>query len=174
MGRPSVAAPGQPSAAGEPGPAPMSAWSPFRHRMFAAMWGGQFVSNIGGWMQTVAAQWLMLSLTTSATYVALVQTAAGLPVVLFAIMAGTIGDLVDRRHFLLVTQTRCPGGAAAGDLARLGEPEPGPGGGPGDRRPAAGRHERRHGVPDQRGHVWRGDLGDLGLALHPGSGCAAP
>ena len=56
-------------------------------------------------MQTVAAQWLMLTLTGSAAYVALVQTAAGLPVVLFAIVAGTVGDLVDRRRFLLATQT---------------------------------------------------------------------
>ena len=60
------------------------------------MWSAQFVSNIGSWMQTVAAQWLMLTLTGSAAYVALVQTAAGLPVVLFAIVAGTVGDLVDR------------------------------------------------------------------------------
>ena len=52
------------------------------------MWSAQFVSNIGSWMQTVAAQWLMLTLTGSAAYVALVQTAAGLPVVLFAIVAG--------------------------------------------------------------------------------------
>ena len=81
-----------------------SAWSPFRHRLFAAMWGAQFVSNTGSWMQTVAAQWLMLTLTSSATYVALVQTAAGLPVVLFAVLAGTVGDLVDRRRFLLITQ----------------------------------------------------------------------
>ncbi|MGC1565165.1 MAG: MFS transporter [Trebonia sp.] len=84
---------------------PASAWSPFRHRMFAAMWSAQFVSNVGSWMQTVAAQWLMLTLTGSAAYVALVQTAAGLPVVLFAIVAGTVGDLVDRRRFLLATQT---------------------------------------------------------------------
>ena len=84
---------------------PPSAWSPFRHRMFAAMWSAQFVSNIGSWMQTVAAQWLMLTLTGSAAYVALVQTAAGLPVVLFAIVAGTVGDLADRRRFLLTTQT---------------------------------------------------------------------
>ncbi|HTU05485.1 MAG TPA: MFS transporter, partial [Trebonia sp.] len=70
----------------------VSAWAPFRHRLFAAMWGGQFISNVGGWMQTVAAQWLMLSLTGSAAYVALVQTASGLPVVLFAIIAGTVGD----------------------------------------------------------------------------------
>src|SRR5580692_1249071 len=87
-----------------PSVAPGSAWAPFRHRSFAAMWSAQFVSNIGSWMQTVAAQWLMLTLTSSATYVALVQTAAGLPVVLFAVLAGTIGDLVDRRRFLLITQ----------------------------------------------------------------------
>ena len=59
-------------------------------RSFAAMWSAQFVSNIGSWMQTVAAQWLMLTLTSSATYVALVQTAASLPVVLFAVLAGAM------------------------------------------------------------------------------------
>jgi MFS family permease len=85
------------------------------------MWSAQFVSNIGSWMQTVAAQWLMLTLTTSATYVALVQTAAGLPVLLFAIAAGTIGDLVDRRRFLLVTQTfMLVAAAALGVLAIAG------------------------------------------------------
>ena len=79
------------------------------------------MSNIGSWMQTVAAQWLMLTLTGSATYVALVQTAAGLPVVLFAIVAGTIGDLVDRRRFLLVTETfMLVAAAALGALAIAG------------------------------------------------------
>jgi MFS family permease len=68
------------------------------------MWGAQFVSNIGSWMQTVAAQWVMITLTGSAVYVTLVQTAASLPIVLFAVLAGTIGDLVDRRKFLLITQ----------------------------------------------------------------------
>jgi MFS family permease len=81
-----------------------SAWAPFHSCSFTAMWSAQFVSNVGGWMQTVAAQWLMISLTTSATYVALVQTAASLPVVLFSVLAGALGDLVDRRRFLLVTQ----------------------------------------------------------------------
>jgi MFS family permease len=65
----------------------------------------QFVSNVGGWMQTVGAQELMLSLTTSATMVALIQTAAGLPVVLLALPAGAIGDLVDRRRLLLASQS---------------------------------------------------------------------
>ena len=111
--------PGAVAAGGDPAVA--SAWAPFRHRLFAAMWTAQFVSNIGSWMQTVAAQWLMLTLTTSATYVALVQTAAGLPVVLFAVVAGTIGDLVDRRRFLLVTQVfMLVAAAALGALAIAG------------------------------------------------------
>ncbi len=76
-----------------------SAWAPFRHRMFAAMSAAAFISNVGSWMQTVGAQWLMLTLTGSATYVALVQSAASVPIFLFAVLAGTIGDLVDRRRF---------------------------------------------------------------------------
>jgi MFS family permease len=101
--------------------APGSAWAPFRHEAFAAMWGGQFVSNVGSWMQTVAAQWLMLALTGSAAYVAFIQTAASLPVVLFAVLAGAIGDLVNRRKFLIITQTLMLLAAAAlGFLAVAG------------------------------------------------------
>ncbi len=56
-------------------------------------------------MQTVGAQQLMLTLTTSVTLVALIQTAAGLPVVLLAVPAGAIGDLVDRRRLLIAAQS---------------------------------------------------------------------
>jgi MFS family permease len=98
-----------------------SAWAPFRHRDFAALWGAQFISNIGSWMQTVGAQWLMLSLTGSAAYVALIQTAASLPIVLFAVLAGAVGDLVDRRKFLLITQVLMLAAAVAlGALAIAG------------------------------------------------------
>jgi MFS family permease len=82
-----------------------SPWAPFRSRDFARMASAQFVSNIGSWMQTVGAQELMLTLTTSATLVALIQTAAGLPVVLFAVPAGAVGDLVDRRRLLIASQS---------------------------------------------------------------------
>jgi MFS family permease len=107
-----------PAGAGPAGTGPAaaaggSAWAPLRQRWFAAMWTSQFVSNIGSWMQTVGAQWLMLSLTGSAAYVALVQTASSLPVMLFAVAAGAIGDLVDRRRFLLVAQTLMLAAAAA-------------------------------------------------------------
>jgi MFS family permease len=83
------------------------------------MWSAQFVSNIGGWMQTVAAQWLMLTLTASATYVALVQTGASLPVVLLALLAGTVPDLVDRQRFLLIAKGLMLVAAAALGLLAL-------------------------------------------------------
>jgi predicted MFS family arabinose efflux permease len=82
-----------------------SAWAPFRSPDFARMASAQFLSNVGSWMQTVGAQELMLTLTTSATLVALIQTAAGMPVVLLAIPAGAIGDLVDRRRLLIASQS---------------------------------------------------------------------
>jgi MFS family permease len=82
-----------------------SAWGPFRSADFTRLASAQFLSNVGGWMQTVGAQELMLTLTTSATLVALIQTAAGLPVVLFAIPAGALGDLVDRRRLLIGSQS---------------------------------------------------------------------
>src|ERR1700757_2668788 len=93
---------------GQEGAAPVSdssAWGPFRSRDFTRMASAQFVSNVGGWMQTVGAQELMLTLTTSATLVALIQTAAGLPIVLLAIPAGALGDVVDRRRLLIGSQS---------------------------------------------------------------------
>ncbi len=94
-----------------------SPWAPFRSPDFARMASAQFVSNVGSWMQTVGAQELMLTLTTSATLVALIQTASGLPVVLLAVPAGAIGDLVDRRRLLIASQSFML--LAAGVLAGL-------------------------------------------------------
>jgi MFS family permease len=79
-------------------------WAPLRTIAFRWLWTAQFSSNVGSWMQTVAAQWLMVSLTTSGTLVGAVQTAASLPVFLLAIPAGVAGDLVDRRRLILVGQ----------------------------------------------------------------------
>ena len=55
-------------------------------------------------MQTVAAQWLMLSLTSSAFLIAAISAAGSLPVFLFAIPAGALGDLLDRKRLILATQ----------------------------------------------------------------------
>jgi MFS family permease len=85
--------------------APASAWAPLRHPVYRALWISQFVSNVGTWMQTVGAQWLMGSLGGNALEVALVQAAITLPVFLVALPAGAIGDIVDRRRLLIVSQS---------------------------------------------------------------------
>jgi Transmembrane secretion effector len=46
-------------------PSVPSGWAPLRTPAFRRLWTAQFVSNVGSWMQTVAAQWVMTSLTTS-------------------------------------------------------------------------------------------------------------
>jgi predicted MFS family arabinose efflux permease len=98
-----------------------AAWAPLRNRTFGAMWSAQFISNIGGWMQVVGAQWLMLSLTRSTTLIALISTAAAVPVLLFSIPAGVISDLVDRKRYLLLAQTSMLIAAAALGVLALAE-----------------------------------------------------
>lgn len=85
-------------------PAP-SAWAPLRIRVFRALWIAQFASNIGTWMQTVGAQWLMGTLSHDPLLVALIQTATSLPVFLVGFPAGALGDIFDRRRILLVSQS---------------------------------------------------------------------
>jgi MFS family permease len=56
-------------------------------------------------MQTVGAAWLMVSLNAGPMYVALTQTASALPFFVFALPAGALGDIVDRRKLILYTET---------------------------------------------------------------------
>ncbi|HYN20845.1 MAG TPA: MFS transporter, partial [Thermoanaerobaculia bacterium] len=84
--------------------APRSPWSPLRHRAFRALWMATIASNVGTWLQSVGAAWLMTSLTSSAIMVALVQAATSLPMFLFSLPAGALADVVDRRKLLLFTQ----------------------------------------------------------------------
>ncbi|MEA2459391.1 MAG: hypothetical protein QOC95_2363, partial [Thermoleophilaceae bacterium] len=90
--------------AGVPPERPVSPWAPLRIRLFRALIAAQFASNIGTWMQTVGAQWLMGDLTHDPLQVALIQTATSLPVFLFGFPAGALGDVFDRRRLLLVSQ----------------------------------------------------------------------
>jgi MFS family permease len=83
---------------------PPSAWAPLRNPLFRALWIAQLTSNLGTWMQTVGAQWLMGNLSHDPLKVALIQTATSLPVFLFGFPAGAVGDVFDRRRVLLVSQ----------------------------------------------------------------------
>ncbi|MTD44712.1 MFS transporter [Conexibacter sp. W3-3-2] len=79
--------------------------APLRHPVFRRLWGANVVSNLGFWMQQVAAGWLMTELTGSPALVALLATAAALPVFLLALPAGALADVVDRRRLIIATQT---------------------------------------------------------------------
>src|ERR1700720_4571117 len=82
-----------------------SAFSAFHHRAFSVLWTATVVSNIGGWMYSAAAAWLMTTLDPSPLIVALVQVATTLPIFLFALPAGAIADIVDKRRFLIIAET---------------------------------------------------------------------
>jgi MFS family permease len=69
------------------------------------MWIASVASNIGTWMHTVGASWLMTTMAASPLLVALVQTATTLPVFLLGLPAGVMADLIDRRKLLIFTQS---------------------------------------------------------------------
>src|SRR5215470_5325390 len=79
-----------------------SAWRPFRHPDFTVIWTASLAANIGTWMYTAASSWLMTSLSPDPLIVSLVQVAASLPIVLLAIPAGALADIIDRRRFLII------------------------------------------------------------------------
>src|SRR5580693_9010276 len=81
-----------------------SLWRPFHTPIFRNLLLASVVSDIGAFMQSVGAAWLMVSLKAGPLYVALTQTASALPFFLFALPAGALGDIVDRRRLILFTE----------------------------------------------------------------------
>jgi len=90
-----------------------SPWSALSIRAFRAVWLASLISNIGTWMQSAGAAWMMTSLTMSPVLVALMQTAGSLPFFLLALPGGALADIVDRRRVLIVTQAWMALAAAA-------------------------------------------------------------
>jgi MFS family permease len=97
--------------------APLSAWAPLRLPFFRNLWLASIISNVGSWMQDTAGTWLMTVLTKSALLIALMQTAASLPVLFLGFFAGATADIFDRRRLLIIWQSWML--AAVGILAAL-------------------------------------------------------
>ena len=83
-------------------PVVLSPWSPFRQTTFTVLWTATVIANIGTWMYNAASGWLMTSLNADPLMVSLVQVATSLPMFLFAVPAGALADIVDKRRFLIV------------------------------------------------------------------------
>src|SRR3989475_603016 len=75
------------------------------HRDFRFFWGGQLVSLIGTWMQSVAQSWLVLQLSGSPLKLGLIGTFQFAPVLMFSVVAGAIVDRLPKRRLILATQS---------------------------------------------------------------------
>jgi MFS family permease len=93
-----------PVADSKPASAPPSAWSPLAVPAFRTVWTATLVANIGAWMASVGTAWLMTTLDPSPIWVSLVGAATALPMFLFALPAGALADIVDRRKLLIIAQ----------------------------------------------------------------------
>ena len=81
-----------------------SPWIAFRHRAFTVVWMATVVANVGTWMYNAASGWLMTSLNPDPLTVSLIQVASSLPMFLFAVPAGALADIVDKRRFLVIAE----------------------------------------------------------------------
>src|ERR1700731_4304939 len=82
-----------------------AAWAPLEEPLFRSLWIAAVISYTGSWMQNVGAGWLMTQLTMSPFMGGPGTAAPTLPVFLVIRPAGALADLVDRRRFLLITQS---------------------------------------------------------------------
>lgn len=81
-----------------------SVWSPLKHSVYRSFWICAFLSNLGTWIQDVAASWVMTHLSTSPLVISLLSFSSSLPVLFLSIPAGYIADLGHRRKILLFAQ----------------------------------------------------------------------
>ncbi|MGC0376593.1 MFS transporter [Streptomyces sp. SAI-229] len=82
-----------------------SMFASLRVRNYRLFFLGQVVSNIGTWMQRIAQDWLVLSLTGSSAAVGITTALQFLPMLLFGLYGGVLVDRLRKRPTLLVTQT---------------------------------------------------------------------
>jgi MFS family permease len=75
-----------------------------RHRNYRIFMGGQLISLIGTWMQTVAESWLVYRLTGSAVLLGLAGFANRIPIFLLSPIGGAIADRYNRHRIVIATQ----------------------------------------------------------------------
>ncbi|MFE0818829.1 MFS transporter [Streptomyces sp. NPDC058807] len=86
-------------------PRKTSMFASLKVRNYRLFFTGQVVSNIGTWMQRIAQDWLVLSLTGSSAAVGITTALQFLPMLLFGLYGGVLVDRLPKRPTLLVTQS---------------------------------------------------------------------
>ena len=100
--RANAQAPSSPAVSGVPA---VSFWAPFAQPVFLVIWSATLLGNIATAMRELAAIWLMTSLSLSSAAVGVVKAASSLPVMLLALPAGALADMVNRRTLNLTINT---------------------------------------------------------------------
>ena len=78
---------------------------PLRNPAYAVLWSATVVTNVGWWMYTAAAAWLMTDLSVDPLMVSLVQVSSSVPMFLLALPAGALADIVDKRRLLISAES---------------------------------------------------------------------
>jgi MFS family permease len=76
----------------------------FTYRDYRLLWAGAFTSSVGTWMQEVAQNWLILTMTGSAFLLGLDAFLGDAPFLAFSLFGGVLADRADRRRILLTSQ----------------------------------------------------------------------
>ncbi|MBN2507518.1 MAG: MFS transporter [Verrucomicrobia bacterium] len=76
-----------------------------KHRNYRLFFAGQFVSGIGGWMQSTAQGWLVYQLTGSKVLLGTVAAVGSLPLLVLSVWGGSVADRHSKRTVILWTQT---------------------------------------------------------------------
>lgn len=80
-------------------------WRALRHRNFRILYPANAVSNIGGWVQRIAQDWLVLELTHSGTYLGIITALQFAPVWFVSLPGGALADRFNKRKVLMVTNS---------------------------------------------------------------------
>jgi MFS family permease len=76
-----------------------------KHRNFQLFFGGQIISLVGTWMQTVAQAWLIYRLTGSGALLGVLGFVGQIPIFLLSPLAGLAADRWPRQRVVIATQT---------------------------------------------------------------------
>ena len=91
-----------------PGPAGKSrlpaAFRSLKHRNFRLFFGGQLISLVGTWMQTIAQSWLIYRLTGSSVLLGLLGFVSQIPIFLLSPIGGLTADRWPRQRVVIATQ----------------------------------------------------------------------
>ncbi|SDJ53514.1 Predicted arabinose efflux permease, MFS family [Frankineae bacterium MT45] len=80
-------------------------FSSLRNPNYRLYFGGQAISLVGTWMQTVAQSWLVLQLTGSGTQVGFAVALQTLPILLLGPYGGVVADRMDKRKLMIGLQS---------------------------------------------------------------------